>query len=101
MKILWTDPAICDLQAIRDFIARDSELYADDFIAGILSAVERLESFPELGRLTPEANESTIREILFAKHRIIYRVHANRIQVLAVIHGSRDLSGLPLKPWEI
>ena len=100
MKIVWTDPAIDDLQAIRDYIARDSELYADDFAAGILAAVERLESFPELGRVTPEAGVSKIREILFGNYRIIYRVRKNKIQILTVIHGSRDVSRLPLKPWE-
>ena len=100
MKVVWTDPAIDDLQAIRDYIARDSELYADDFAAGILAAVERLESFPELGRVIPEVGVSKIREILFGNYRIIYRVRKNRIQILTVIHGSRDLSRLPLKPWE-
>ena len=101
MRVLWTDPAIDDLQAIRDYIARDSELYADDFIVGILSATERLESFPELGRVTPEAGASIIREIIFGNYRIIYRVHQDMIQILTVIHGSRDLSRLPSKPWEI
>jgi toxin ParE1/3/4 len=101
MKILWTDPAIDDLQAIRDYIARDSELYADDFILGILSAAERLESFPELGRATPEAGASIIREIIFGNYRIIYRLGSEMIQVLTVIHGSKDLSRLPSKPWEI
>ena len=60
MRILWTDPAIDDLQAIRDYIARDSELYADDFVLGIITAAERLESFPEMGRATPEANARII-----------------------------------------
>lgn len=100
MKILWTDPAIDDLQAIRDYIARDSELYADDFISSILTAIERLESFPQIGRVTPEGENPGIRELLLGSYRIIYRVHENKIQILAVIHGSRDLSRLPLKPWE-
>jgi len=101
MKVLWTDPAIDDLQAIRDYIGRDSELYADEFIFGILSAAERLETFPELGRTTPEASASIIREIIFGNYRIIYRVHQDMIQILTVINGSRDLSRLPAKPWEI
>lgn len=55
MKVFWTDPAIGDLEAIQDYIARDSEIYANDFIASILDEVQRLESFPEIGRTVPDA----------------------------------------------
>jgi len=101
MKVFWTDPAISDLEAIQDYIARDSELYASDFIASILDEVERLESFPEIGRTTPEANSSKVRELLYGNYRIIYRIHQETVQILTVIHGSRDVSRLPYKPWEV
>jgi plasmid stabilization system protein ParE len=48
-------PAVDDLQAIRDYIARDSEYYASGFIEKILMNVEILNDFPELGRAVPEA----------------------------------------------
>ena len=100
MKIVWTDPAIDDLQSIRDYIARDSELYADNFISSILMAVERLESFPQIGRVTPEAGNPEIRELFLGSYRIIYRIRQEMIQILTVIHGSRELSQLATKPWE-
>jgi len=34
MKIVWTEPAVTDLDAIRTYIARDSETYADAVIFG-------------------------------------------------------------------
>jgi len=34
-----------------------------------------------------------IREILSGPYRIIYRVRSDRIDVLAVIHGSMDVLG--------
>jgi addiction module RelE/StbE family toxin len=100
MKIVWTDPAIDDLQSIRDYIARDSELYADSFVSTLLTAVERLESFPKIGRVTPEAGNPEIRGLLLGSYRIIYRIRQEMIQILTVIHGSRELSQLPTKPWE-
>lgn len=54
-----------------------------------------------MGRKVPEADEETIREVLFQKYRIIYRVGASRILILMVIHGGRDLAELTPKPWEI
>jgi plasmid stabilization system protein ParE len=58
MKIEWTEPAITDLEAIRDYIATDSEHYAFQFTGRILEAVEKLTDFPERGRKVPESLET-------------------------------------------
>lgn len=102
MRIEWTDPAITDLAAIRDYIARDSEHYAVQFIGRLIEAVEKLESFPEMGRKVPESHEGEgIREILFRNYRVIYRLRSERIQIITVLHGSRDLAQILPKPWEM
>ncbi len=101
MTIRWTEPSLDDLRAIRDYIARDSETYAADFVASILLAVERLSTFPRLGRVVPEADSPDLRELIFRGYRIIYRVDRNAVQILSVIHGHRDLSQMPSKPWEV
>jgi len=101
MKIEWTEPALLDLENIRDYIRRDSEYYAVRFAEKIIEAVESLEKFPEMGRAVPEVEEESIRELLLHNYRIIYRVEADRILVLTVIHGARDLSQRKPKPWNI
>jgi len=101
MKIEWTEPALLDLENIRDYIRRDSEYYAVRFAEKIIEAVESLEKFPEMGRTVPEVEEETIRELLLHNYRIMYRVEADRILVLTVIHGARDLSQRKPKPWNI
>ena len=101
MKIVWTEPAVADLTAIRDYIARDSEHYAARFIGRIIEAVERLETFPELGRRVPEAADRDVREILFRAYRIIYRITGERVEILSVLHGSRDLTRRSPKSWEV
>ena len=42
-----------------------------------------------------------IRELLFSNYRITYRVEVERILILTVIHGSRNLSPKEPKPWDI
>jgi toxin ParE1/3/4 len=101
MKIKWTIPAVNDLESIREYIGRDSKVYAISFIEKILKAVDKLEQFPKIGRKVPEANNPNIRELLFQNYRIMYRIHNDTIQIIAVVRGSRDLSTWPLKPWEI
>jgi toxin ParE1/3/4 len=105
MKIDWTEPAVADLAGIRDYIARDSEFYALQFTGRIIDAVETLETFPERGRKVPESlaadDAEGIRELLFQSYRIVYRLKAERIQILTILHGSRDLGQMTPKPWEI
>lgn len=101
MTVLWTEPALDDLTAVRDYIARDSETYAADFAGSILSAVERLGEFPRMGRVVPEADCSDIRELILRDYRIIYRLDQNVVQILAVIHGYRNISQMPTKPWQV
>jgi plasmid stabilization system protein ParE len=40
MKIHWTEPAIIDLENIRDYIAKDSPYYALEFVNKIMNTVE-------------------------------------------------------------
>jgi toxin ParE1/3/4 len=101
MRILWTEPGLGDLKAIRDYIARDSETYAGDFIGSLLIAVERLSTFPQMGRVVPEADNLDIRELIFRSYRVIYRTSGDTVQILAVVHGHRDITRMPLKPWEV
>lgn len=101
MKLFWTEPAIQDLRYLRDYIAADSDFHAADFISSIITRAEQLTTFPKIGRVVPEADSENIREIVYRSYRIIYRIVGERVDVLAVIHGSRDLWGQQPKPWEI
>ncbi len=101
MKIEWTEPAISDLQHIRDYIVKDSEYYAVRFVSKIIGRIDVLPDFPEMGRIVTEADDKSIRELIYQKYRIMYRVEKERILILAIIHGGRDLSTIQTKPWEI
>ena len=99
-RLEWTDPAIADLENIQDYLAKDSVEYADAVVERLILSVERLESFPESGRLVPEASDLKVRELIVSGYRIIYRLRPSRAQILAVIHGARHLAGMKPKPWD-
>jgi addiction module RelE/StbE family toxin len=102
MKIVWTKPAIQDLENIQAYIAKDSEYYASRFVERIIETVEQLENFPKIGRFVPEAQDETIREILFHQYRIMYQLkNDKRILLLTIVHGSRDLTQRKPRPWNI
>jgi addiction module RelE/StbE family toxin len=95
MKVIWTDPAIEDLRALRDYIGRDSDFYAADMVEQMVLSVEKLLQFPRMGRVVPETQDESIRELLHQNYRIIYRITGERIEILTIIHGSRDLTNRP------
>ena len=92
MKVVWSDPAIEDLQAIRDYIARDSEHYASRFVIRLLETVDLLQNSPDLGQVVLELEHDDIRQVVYLNYRILYRREAHRVLILAVIHVSRDFS---------
>jgi plasmid stabilization system protein ParE len=54
-----------------------------------------------MGRVVPEAEDDAIRELLFQNYRIIYHSKSDRILILTIIHGGRDLGRLEPKPWDV
>jgi len=101
MKLEWTEPAIADLENIRDYIRKDSEYYAARFVEKIIEAVEKLINFPKMGRSVPESDDKNIKELLLHSYRIMYRIESERILILTILHGARDLSQKKPKPWDI
>ena len=73
MKIIWANSAINDLKEIKAYISKDSEYYAFQVVEKIISAVETLNTFPEIGKKVTEANQQNIREIIYTPYRIIYQ----------------------------
>ncbi len=52
--VKWSKPAKLDLKQIHDYIARDSKFYAQKVSIEIVAKSEKLNSFPEVGRIVPE-----------------------------------------------
>jgi addiction module RelE/StbE family toxin len=90
-RLVWTEPALADLEAIHDFIAKDSEYYASSFLQELIGQAEKLLIFPEMGRIVPEYGMKGIRELIFQNYRIIYRLEEDFTTILTIIHGKREL----------
>ena len=88
-RILWAPQALLDLESIRDYIARDSPRYAEFVLRRLGGAVERLEAFPQSGRIVPERNADDIREIIVKPYRIVYRLRPELVEIVTVFRASR------------
>ena len=91
VKIIWTDFAIEDLRLIHEFISKDSKRYADRFIEKLINRVDQLENLPKSGRVIPEFNSDSIRELIEGNYRIIYKLSFGQASIIRVHHAARQL----------
>ena len=90
-SLFWTPQAREDLQAIYDYIAKDSIRYAGNVADHLIEAVGRVRQFPESGRVVPELQRAETREVLWRSYRIVYRLTADHHEahVLTIFRSER------------
>jgi addiction module RelE/StbE family toxin len=90
-EIVWSVWASDDLLSIAEHISRDSESYACTVVRELVVAAASLRVFAERGRRVPEYVDPSVRELIVRKYRLVYRVHPERVEVLRIIHGAREM----------
>jgi toxin ParE1/3/4 len=90
VKVVWTDSAIKDLNDIGEYIARDSQRYAELTVEKLFNSVDILEKNPKAGKMVPEFEDDNIRELIRGSYRIVYHlVNDFRIDILTVHNCAR------------
>ncbi len=89
-EVIWAPSALRDIEAIAEYIARDSIHQASLFVKRLMESAERLAHFPLSGRSVPEIRDPTCREILYGAYRIMYRIEGTEIWITGIVHGTRD-----------
>lgn len=91
MRIHWTETAQEHLKDIYTYIARDSPEYALRMVDRLTRRSQQIGDVPLSGRRVPEYDLAQIREVIEKPYRIIYHIKSDQIDVIAVIHGSRNV----------
>ncbi len=88
MRLVWTQHALTDRDAIFGYIEAESPRAAVNVDDQIVAAVRRLLEFPESGRLGRVAGT---RELVVPRTPFIaaYVVTADRVRILRVLHGAQ------------
>lgn len=90
-EVIWTEPALNDLDAIADYIALDDPQAARGLVQRVFQHVEQLAEHPESGSRPPEMRRSRYRQIVETPCRVFYRYTGERVVILYVIRGERRL----------
>ena len=94
LKIIWSPDAGNDLEAIFNYISRDSVTIAAKVAERILAAIDRLGLFPHSGPKIREWRNLPNRHSAVPPYRIIYRVDDGTVVIIAIVHGAQDLKKL-------
>lgn len=99
MKILWTHEAREQLFEIERYISKDNVARAAQFIDEIIDHAESvLPGAPRIGRVVHEISNPDIRELIFKKYRLVYRINKNNLEILTVFEGHRLLRVDDIRP---
>jgi toxin ParE1/3/4 len=91
-EIIWTEPAISDLDAIADYIDLDKPDAAARLVERVVTHIELLSKHPELGPTIPELRPiTTYRQIVEVPCRVFYRFEKSsaKVFVLGVMRGEK------------
>jgi len=89
VKVFWTEHALACLTGIEEFIAEDDPAQAVHQIEKLIDRTDILCDHPLAGRRVPELRKSSLRELVEANYRIVYRVRAEAVEILSVFEGHR------------
>ena len=88
-RVIWSLEAAEDLEAIAEYIERDSPHYAVAVVEKITTLARSLPAYPRMGRKVPEFDRDDLRERFVYSYRVIYQIREEVIVVVNVIHGRR------------
>ena len=90
-RIIWTEPALNELDEIADYISLDNPLAAKNLVRSAFNRVEHLESHPKSGKIVGEFDYSVYREIVLPPCRIFYRQENEMVFIIHVIREEQLL----------
>ncbi len=90
-QLIWTDPALHDVEEIAEYIALDNFEAARKLVQKVFSSIERLQQDPDSGGRPPELKKTLYREIIIEPCRVFYRVDNDKVYILYAMRGECKL----------
>jgi toxin ParE1/3/4 len=90
-EVIWTEPALSDLDAIADYIALENAAAASELVRRVFEHVDQLTVHPESGSKPLELKRSRYRQIVEPPCRIFYRYDGKNVYILHVMRSERLL----------
>lgn len=92
MRVVFSRRAECDLEEIADYIAADNPRRALTFVRELRTHCARIADAPLAWARRPQLGAG-IRSSLHGRYVIFFCIRSERILVVRILHGARDLPG--------
>lgn len=92
MRLIWSPRALQNLEEGAEWIWQTRPRAAVEWLDRIAKAARTLEDFPLGGRMVRELEDPSYREIAADGWRLVYRPFDDRVEIVALIHSSRELT---------
>lgn len=90
-EVIWTEPALNDLDAIADYIALDNPEAAKRLVQKVFRNAGQLADHLRSGSKPPELKGWRYRQIVELPCRVFYRQEGTRVCILYVMRSERLL----------
>ncbi|KIU26613.1 plasmid stabilization protein [Methylobacterium radiotolerans] len=94
MIVVFTEEAEVDLEHIANYIAEANPRRAVSFVDELVDCCQRLAEAPQGYPLVPRYRHSGVRRRSYGRYLVFYRVGADRIDILHVLHGAQDYEAI-------
>ncbi len=79
------------MEAILTYHLRDSPVYASELIDTLLEQAMSILEHLKRGRILPEIDDPSVRELFVSPYRMMYSLEENLIRIIGIVHMSRGL----------
>jgi toxin ParE1/3/4 len=90
-EVVWSEPALADLEAIAEYIALENPAAASELVQRVVAHVGQLSEHPESGVRVPELGKSRYRQLVEPPCRVFYRYDGQRVFIVHVMRTERLL----------
>ena len=90
-QVIWTEPALNDLDQIVEYIALDKISAAKSLARKVFSSVDHLEQLPNSGRRPAELKKSRYRELIDGPCRVFYRLEEEKAYIIYIMRSENIL----------
>jgi toxin ParE1/3/4 len=90
-EIVWTEPALEDLDEIAEYIALDKLYAAQGLVRAVFKRIDLLGQSPNSGRKVPELSPSKYKEVIVDPCRVFYRYTKGSVYILHIMRVEREL----------
>jgi toxin ParE1/3/4 len=88
-RIIWTEPALQDLDEIADYISLDKPTVARRFVQRVFERIEQLATLPKSGAVPAELKGTQYSQLVIPPVRIFYRAQNDAVYIVYVMRGER------------